>query len=80
MYLTLKRLETPGSLDVSCRVGGESLWRYGGEEELWDVGQSEGGWERNKIWSVKNKLNNNKTKQKTRRQGLQWSSGTRGQV
>jgi hypothetical protein len=25
----------------------------GGREEVWDEEQSEGGWERNKIWSVK---------------------------
>jgi hypothetical protein len=47
MHLTLKRLEAPGSLEV----------RWGGEE-VWDMEQREGGWERarNGIWSVKNKL------------------------
>jgi hypothetical protein len=44
MPLTLKRLEAPESLEV----------RWGGEK-VWDVEQSESGWEGsgNGIWSVK---------------------------
>ena len=47
MHLTLKRLEAPGSLEVS----------WGGEEVL-NVEQSEGGWggAGNGIWNVKNEL------------------------
>jgi hypothetical protein len=60
MYLNLKRLEAPGSLEV--RWGGgwghpASRWRQGGGEEVWDMEQSEGGWGAgNRIWSVKNKF------------------------
>jgi hypothetical protein len=44
MYLDLKRLEAPGSLDV-WRSGGvwTSSWTQGYGEEVWDVKQSEGG-------------------------------------
>jgi hypothetical protein len=45
MHLTLKRLQAPGSLEV--RWGGGRGWRHPrrhrGEEEVWDVKQSEGG-------------------------------------
>ena len=46
MHLTLKRLETPGSLEVRWGGGwgiGTSSWPQGSGEELWDVEQSEGG-------------------------------------
>jgi hypothetical protein len=43
MHLILKRLEAPGSLEV--RWGAE--WRQGWSgEEVWDVEQLEGGWQR----------------------------------
>jgi hypothetical protein len=45
MYLTLKGLEAPGSLEVRSG-GGEGIhvetgW---GGEEVWDMEQSDGGW------------------------------------
>jgi hypothetical protein len=61
MHLTFKRLEASGSLDV--RRGEEgvgiSTWRQdGGEEELWNVEQSEGRWGGvgNGLWNVKYEL------------------------
>jgi hypothetical protein len=55
MHLTLKRLETPGSLEVKWGRDGEMGW---GGEKVWDVEKLKGGWEGagNKIWSLKNKL------------------------
>jgi hypothetical protein len=58
MYLTLKRLETPGSLEIRWGVGGgihvETGW-FG--EEVWDVmGRGEWGGVVNGIWTVKNEL------------------------
>jgi len=32
---------------------GTSLWRQGGEEDLWDVDSQSGTGGENKIWSVK---------------------------
>ena len=62
VFLTLKRLEAPGSLEV--RQGG--VWGCGGThvetgwggEEVCDVEQSEGGCGGvgNGIWNVKNEL------------------------
>jgi hypothetical protein len=55
MYLTLKRLEDPGSLEVRCGGGGDINWVTGG----WGRGMgcsAVGGWVgvgENKIWSVK---------------------------
>ena len=43
MHLTLKRLEAPGSLEVR--------WGGVGWEEVWDVEQTEGGWEGGK-WNM----------------------------
>ena len=45
MYLTLKRLEAPGSLEVWWgKVGGEAiLMETGAGKGVWDVEQSEGG-------------------------------------
>ena len=44
VYLTLKRLEAPGRLEVRCGAGeGTSMWRQRGGKEVWDVEQSEGG-------------------------------------
>jgi hypothetical protein len=43
MYITLKRLEAPGSLEVWWGWVEISLWRQGDREEVWDVEQSEGG-------------------------------------
>ena len=40
MYLTLKRLEAPKSLEFWLGVGwviGTYSWRQGGGEEVWDV-------------------------------------------
>jgi hypothetical protein len=56
MHLTLKRLETPGSLEVrwGMGVGGIHMETGWGGEEVWDVEQTEGGWGAgNEIWSVK---------------------------
>jgi hypothetical protein len=55
MHLTLKILEAPGSLEVRWGRGGNIHEETEGEEEVWDVGQSEGGQRGggNKIWSVK---------------------------
>ena len=56
MHLTLKRLEAPGSLEVRWDRGwrvGTSSWRQGSREEVWDVQQSEGRLEGNKIWSFR---------------------------
>jgi hypothetical protein len=53
MHLALKRLETPGTLKVRWGGGGDIHVKIGHWEEVWDVGQSEGGEEGgNKIWSV----------------------------
>jgi hypothetical protein len=64
MHLTLKRLEAPGSLEVTGGGG----WGYPcgcGREEVWDVEQLEGG--RGGAGSVKNefhiKLNLKKSRQ-----------------
>jgi hypothetical protein len=46
MYLTLRRLEAPGSLEV--RWG----WGWCG---MWSRQRVDGGWG-NRIWSVKNKF------------------------
>lgn len=43
MHLTLKRLETPGSLEVRWVVDKGILMDTGVGEEVWDVEQSEGG-------------------------------------
>ena len=43
MHLALKRLETPGSLEVRWGGGGDIHVETGGEEEVWDVEQLEGG-------------------------------------
>ena len=56
IHLTLKRLEAPGSgkVSVGARVGvGTSSWRWWVGEEVWDVEQSEGGWEGDKVWTLK---------------------------
>jgi hypothetical protein len=59
MYLTLKKLEAPGILEVSwggdMGIHVEMGW---GAEEVWDVEQLEGGWRGvgNEIWSVKYEL------------------------
>jgi hypothetical protein len=58
MHLTLKRLETPGSLEVRWGGGvGPPTWRQVGREEVWDVEQS-GGWGgvENGISTVKKEL------------------------
>jgi hypothetical protein len=55
-YLTLKRLEAPGSLEVRSGGGVRDIhMETGGGEEVWDIEQSEGRWGQDKIWSVKNK-------------------------
>jgi hypothetical protein len=48
MHLSLKRLETPGSLEVRWvgEGGGDILVETGCGEEAWDVKQSEGVWGR----------------------------------
>jgi hypothetical protein len=59
MHLTLKRLEAPGSLEIW--LGGRWGHPCGvrGEEEVWDVKQSEGGCRvglegrESKVWSIK---------------------------
>ena len=59
MYLTLKKLEAPGSLDVRWGGGwGIHVETGCGGEEVWDVEQLEGrrGEEVNGIWSVKSEL------------------------
>ena len=43
MHLALKRLETPGSLEVRWGGGGDIHVETGGGEEVWDVEQLEGG-------------------------------------
>jgi hypothetical protein len=46
MYLTLKILEAPGSLEVWLGrewVVGTSMWKEGCGVEVWDVEQSKGG-------------------------------------
>jgi hypothetical protein len=42
-HLTLKRLESPRSLEGWGVRGGDNLMKIGHREEVWDVGQSEGG-------------------------------------
>jgi hypothetical protein len=46
MYLALKRLEAPGSLEVRGAGCGDILMETGVREEVWDLEQSEGeqGW------------------------------------
>ena len=47
MHLTLKRLEASGSLEVKWDgVGSIHSVTGTGEEEVWDMEQSEGGWGR----------------------------------
>jgi hypothetical protein len=50
IHLLLKRLEAPGSLEVTSHVG----WGHPHGDEVWDMEQSQDGWgTRNGIWSVK---------------------------
>jgi hypothetical protein len=58
MYLTLKRLKAPGSLEVwlgGVWTVGTSTWRQSDGEDygIWNSQMMDRGW--NKIWSVKNK-------------------------
>jgi hypothetical protein len=46
MHLTLKILESPGSLEVNFGEGwwiGTFLWRQRGRKHIWDVKKLEGG-------------------------------------
>ena len=58
-HLRLKRLETPGSLEVRCGGGWEHTCGHGvGWGGVWDVEHSEDGWGGvgDETWSVKNEL------------------------
>ena len=59
MHLTLKGLESPGSLEVRWGGGGDIHMETGwGGEEVWDVEQSKVDGGGDKIWTIKNKLIN----------------------
>ena len=60
IYITLKRLEVPGSLEVWCGEGwrlGKSSWRQGcvGGMEVWDAEQLEGEWGGWDEWNLESK-------------------------
>jgi hypothetical protein len=58
MYLTFKRLEAPGSLEVRLGEGvGTSTCREEDGEEVWDVEELKSGWSGGvKIWRVNEQM------------------------
>jgi len=59
MYLTLKRLEAPREFRglVGWGWGGTSSWSQG-VRRRYGTGSSQVGWEGDKIWSIKKRINN----------------------